>query len=176
MSGPFDRWHIAICKPGQDHIAERHLRERRYRVFRPTMPGTKRTRWGYDVPAEKPMFPGYLFVQQNGNGWEWLRAAPGIIRGDRALLKYGNTLVTLGDDDTDFLLIGKTCDRIWDEHNGKPECPFKPGDVVRISAEPWIDFLAVIERVDSNHRIAALIDMLGRKVRVYPKVEHLSLV
>lgn len=122
------------------------------------------------------MFPGYLFVQPNRYGWEMLRCSPGMIRGERALLSAHSKLVSLADDDPDFLIIGKTAQRIWDEYHGVPECPYKAGDKVRIEAGQWVDFLATVERVDSNHRIAALIDMLGRKVRAFVKAEHLSLV
>lgn len=176
MSGILDRWHIAICKPGQDKLAERQLWLRKYRVFRPTIPGTRKTRWGGTRLDEVSMFPGYLFVQPNRYGWEMLRTAPGMIRGDRALLKLHNRLVSMDDDDPDFLIIDKTSQDKWDAYNGKPECPYKPGDVVRIIAGPWVECLAVIERIDKANRIAALIDMLGRKVRAYPDPKHLSLV
>ncbi len=43
---------------------------------------------------------------------------------------------------------------------------FAPGDKVRIVAGAFSDSLALVEGVSDQERVAVLLDLLGRKVRV----------
>ena len=43
---------------------------------------------------------------------------------------------------------------------------FSPGDKVRIIEGAFIDSLALVEGVSDHERVAILLDLLGRKVRV----------
>jgi transcriptional antiterminator RfaH len=43
---------------------------------------------------------------------------------------------------------------------------FVPGDKVRITEGAFIDNLALVEEVSDHERVAVLLDLLGRKVRV----------
>lgn len=49
----------------------------------------------------------------------------------------------------------------------EPRPAFSAGDKVRIVDGAFVDSLALVEDVSDNHRVALLLNLLGRKVRVF---------
>ena len=170
------RWHIAIAQRGKDPVAERSLRLRGYTTYRPTLPTLKSDRWQRQYDGEESMFPRYIFVLPQATGWELLRTAPGILRGNRALLMFNNRFATIADSDPDFQLMQLTADEKRQEAAGGPPLPFQVGQSIRIESGPWAQFMGTVERVDSATRITCLIDMMRRKVRAYPDPRHVRAV
>ena len=170
-----NRWYVAISQAGKDQIAERHLGVRGYVVYRPKLPARRKTRWGFVELTEKSMFPRYLFVQPHSQGWEMLRCAPGILYGENALMRINAQLVSIADNDPDFIEIQETERRKRIESCGRPPPPFAVGDEVRIHKEPWLDFLATIENIDDERRVVCLISMMRRKVRTEVDSRFVSL-
>jgi transcriptional antiterminator RfaH len=169
-------WHIALCRRGKEPNAESNLRLRGYQVYRPVLPGTRLNRWRRYSGVEKSMFPGYLFVLPHPSGWEMLRATPWMLRGNRALMTINNRLVKISDDAPEFQLIWQKEEELRRKLSGKPAFPYDIGDRVRIESGPWVQFMGVVETVDSETRITCLIEMLGRKVRADVDAAHVTAI
>lgn len=171
-------WHIAIAQPGQDKAAKDALKVRGYTVYRPIMPRTYRTRRNSEVPGSCSMFPSYLFVLPIRSGWEALRTAPGMIYGEKALLKINGKCATIPHNDPShvgIVQVRELEESLWTiDINGTPTKPrFKVGDHVQIKKGPWIEFCGEIETLDDEARVGVLINLLGRRVRAFVNSAHL---
>ena len=51
---------------------------------------------------------------------------------------------------------------------------FLPGDKIRVMGGAFSDFLGLYEGMSTHERVAILLDMLGRKVRVTVDVDHIE--
>jgi transcription antitermination factor NusG len=185
LAGPL-RWRIAQTQPGHDFIAKDALKRRGYTVYGPTMPRqyTDRRRRIQDSPA--PMFGGYLFVlppnhvrRSDIGPWEALRTAPGMIYGERALLKLNGSAATIAHNDPEHIGIVQIRELEeslraikGNEETQKPR--FQIGDSVKIKKGPWIEFCATIETLDNPARVGVLIEgILGRRFRAFVSSAHL---
>lgn len=163
-----DRWHVALIEPQSEQIASRVLRARGYEVYHPTFP--KPRRWG-GVGSKaikmmmRPMFPGYLFVNESVQGWHWLRSTPGV-RKSTSLLMINDTYAVLPEGE--IQRIAETQKRLVNQIvNAKKYTPFAVGDIVRVTGGPFAGFYATIETLDDHERIALLMDIFRRKSRVF---------
>jgi hypothetical protein len=179
------RWHIARTQPGQDFIAKKALKIRGYTVYGPTMPRQYTDRRHRVQDSECSMFGGYLFVlpanhprRTDIGQWEALRTAPGMIYGDRALLRLNGTAATIAHNDpghVGIVQIRELEESLWHiSRNGAMElAPFKVGDHIQIKKGPWIEFVGIIETLDNNGRVGVLIKLLGGRVRAFVSSSHL---
>jgi len=179
------RWHIARTQPGQDFIAKKALKIRGYTVYQPTMPRQYTDRRRRIKDSECSMFGGYLFVlppnhprRTDIGQWEALRTAPGMIYGDRALLRLNGSAATIAHNDpahVGIVQIRELEESLWHiSRNDAAEQPhFKVGDHVQIKKGPWIEFTGIIETLDNNARVGVLIELLGGRVRAFMSSAHL---
>jgi len=74
-------WFLAQLKPNSVKIAERNLKRQGFRTFLPVEEVTKRAKSKF-VTAERPMFPGYIFVSFDvtQGGWRAINSTNGITR------------------------------------------------------------------------------------------------
>ncbi|HAJ45567.1 MAG TPA: transcriptional activator RfaH [Alphaproteobacteria bacterium] len=161
-------WFLAQLKPNSAQIAERGLIQQGFRTFLPVEEGTKRVR-GKFVSALRPLFPGYIFVAFNPGAGHWraINATNGITR----LVSFGNTPTPVPRPIVSQLML--RCDA-----SGKllPPDSLKPGDLVRLSAGPFADFVAEVETIEPDRRVWVLMEMMGGHTRVAVAPEHLRLV
>lgn len=170
MSG---NWHIALAESNREALAVAALRGRQYEVYCPWLP--KKTHRTHRVVRTimRPMFPGYIFVNEAPFGWEPLRITPGI-RVTKSLMMVSGHYAVLGDAVIQAIAAkeGEEFARIA---NPKPKTlPYKAGDVVKIVDGPFKGFFAKIETLDDEARIALLMSLLGRESRVFATHEHLA--
>jgi len=154
------RWHVARCL--HDKTAADSLRNLRYRVYRPMIPVQMRDRRNQSYTKWVSMFPTYLLVLPAGQSWELLRTANGILGGDHALLQCNGQFATISGGAREFLMIRETEKRFLE--NGK-SAKFKAGDRIRVQKGQWMDFFAVVDRLDDKSRICCFVDMLGTQRR-----------
>ena len=167
-----DRWHIALIEPQSEQIASRVLRSRGYDAYWPKFPKKVRKGHGAIKIQMRPMFPGYMFVNESPQGWFWLHNAPGV-RTNGGLLKTEDGYAVLPQGEIDRILETEST-LINQIVNVRKYTPFAVGDTVRVTGGAFAGRYATIETLDDHQRIALLMDIFGRKSRVFAASEHLS--
>ena len=109
----------------------------------------------------RPLFPRYLFVAIDlaTQRWRSIQSTLGVSHlvcwsGKPASVEdvVINTLKAR-EDEGGFIKLAR-------------RSAFSPGDKVRVVEGVFIDSLALVEDVSGHERVAILLDLLGRKVRV----------
>ncbi|GKY89221.1 transcription termination/antitermination protein NusG [Sinisalibacter aestuarii] len=151
-------WYLAQLKPNALRIAERNLHRQGFRTFLPQVEETKR-RGGRFETALKPLFPGYVFVAFDATlgGWRAINATQGITR----LVGLGRGPVAVHRGIMDALRARCDAQGIL-----LPGERLREGQGVRITAGPFADFVATIERITPDRRAWVLLELMGRETRV----------
>lgn len=151
-------WFLAQLKPNSVKIAERNLKRQGFTTFLPVEEVTKRAKSKF-VTAERPMFPGYIFVSfdVSKGGWRAINSTNGITR----LVSFGKDPAPVPLDIISGLML--RCDA-----QGKliPPKLLNPGDQVAMTHGPFADFVAEVEKIDPDRRVWVLLDIMGGKTRV----------
>lgn len=161
-------WFLAQLKPNSAKIAERNLRRQSFQTFLPVEEVTKRDKSTF-VTAEKPVFPGYIFVAFDvaKGGWQAINATQGITR----LVSFGVAPAPVPRDIVAGLM--QRCDG-----QGKliSSTRVRPGDQVVLPQGPFADFVATVDKIESDHRIWVLLDIIGIKTRVAVPPDHVRAI
>lgn len=149
-------WHLAQLKPGRIDRARTNLWRQGYECLMPMQAITRRRR-GQLVSAQRPLFPGYLFVgvPERDANWRSINSTFGVAR----LVSFDGFSPAVVHRDLIAALQDRSVDGIASLGN------FRLGDRVRVIAGPFADALARIESLPERDRIVVLVDMMGRKVR-----------
>jgi len=109
----------------------------------------------------RPLFPRYLFVAIDLATQRW-RAVQSTL-GVSSLVCWSGKPASVDEAVIDAL-------KAREDESGfivlAPKPAFAPGDKVRIVEGAFTDSLALVEGVSDHARVAVLLDLLGRKVRV----------
>lgn len=168
------RWHVLLCDPMRELVASKRLRRMGLDCYVPTITRTTtgRSRNGATrKPREvvRSMFPGYLFLALN-SAWSFgeLYRVPGLRTGEQRttspFLRINGAPATISDDSIE--LIRNVEAAIADPTN-PIGAPFKVGDAVQMTTGPFEGKLMRVVEMSDSKRIELLMDMLGRKVRVF---------
>ena len=154
------RWFVAHTHPHAEEKATAHLNRQRFRRLLPALSqATASCATNRDVAA--PPFPRYPFVSIDPNihRWRSICSTVGISR-----------LVCNGDDPTPVPTGIVEALRSREDLGGfiKLDCrpQFRTGDKVRVLDGAFSSCLGLFEGMAERERIAILLDLLGRKVRV----------
>ena len=161
-------WFLAQLKPGGFGRARTNLSRQGIDSFMPQRRVTRR-RAGRLAEAERPLFPGYLFVRvaPDAQTWRAINATYGVAK----LVGFG----AAGPAEVPPPLIAGLLARTGpDERLVTREQEFGVGERVRIVAGPFADMLARIEEIPEAGRIYALLEMMGRSVRTEVAPGHLE--
>jgi len=110
----------------------------------------------------RPLFPRYLFVAIDlaTQRWRSIQSTLGVSHlvcaGDRPA-QVGDSVIDAlraREDEVGFIKLAR-------------RSAFSPGDKVRIVEGAFLDSLALVEGVSDHDRVAVLLSLLGRKVRVF---------
>ena len=157
---PSKRWYVAQTHVHAESKATLHLGRQGFEVYLPRYLKQRRHARRVDTVAA-PLFPRYLFVSVNmaTQRWHSIRSTIGITR-----------LVTNGDVPAVVpppIIEGL---KRREDTNGlvQLECRprFAPGDKIRVLNGAFCDALGLFEGIRDQERVAILLDLLGRKVRV----------
>lgn len=161
-------WFLAQLKPNSAKIAERNLKRQSFQTFLPVEEVTERGKSTF-VTAEKPMFPGYIFVAFDvaKGGWRAINATQGITR----LVSFGAAPAPVPQDIVAGLM--QRCDG-----QGKliSSTRLNPGDQVVLPSGPFANFVATVDRIESDRRVWVLLDIMGGKTRVAVPPDHVRAV
>jgi transcriptional antiterminator RfaH len=154
------RWFVAHTHPHAEAKATAHLNRQGFATYFPRY--LKRRRHARRVETvAAPLFPRYLFVAVDltAQRWRSIYSTVGVSR-----------LVCNGDDPTPVPngIVEALKDR--EDTNGfvklDRRSPFCVGDRIRVLDGAFSSCLGLFEGMAERERIAILLDLLGRKVRV----------
>jgi transcriptional antiterminator RfaH len=151
-------WFLAQFKPNCARIAEKHLKRQGFRTFLPLEEET-RTRNGKFITADRPLFPGYIFVAFDAARglWRKVNSTYGITR----LVSFGKEPKAVPSDLVSEIM--RRCDA-----SGKllPPEVLSPGDQVTLTKGPFANFVAEVERIAPDQRVWILMEIMGGQKRV----------
>ena len=155
------RWYVVQTQVNGEVRAAQNLLRQRFEIYLPRY--LKRRRHARKVDfAAKPLFPRYLFVaiDMAAQRWRSIQSTQGVSRlvcngEEPAAVPHG----LLG------ALKAREDDRGFVRMEAKPA--FSLGDKVRVLAGAFVDNAGLFDGMEDHDRVAILLDMLGRKVRVH---------
>lgn len=154
------RWYVAQTHPHAELRAAAHLERQGFATYLPRY--RKRRRHARRVETvEAPLFPRYLFVAIDlaAQRWRSIHSTLGVSR----LVCNGTDPEALPDD-----AIAQLRAR---EEGGFVQLPvrpsFKPGEQVRILDGAFASCLGLYDGMQDGERLAVLLELLGRKVRIF---------
>ncbi len=117
----------------------------------------------------RPLFPRYLFVAIDlaAQRWRAIQSTVGVSH----LVCWNGRPASVADDVVNAL-------KAREDEGGFVQltrrAAFSPGDKVRIVEGAFVDSLALVQGVSDHERVAVLLDLLGRKVRVLIEAELIA--
>jgi transcriptional antiterminator RfaH len=164
------RWYVAQTHAHAENKAAEHLARQGYLIYLPRY--RKRRRHARRVDEVfAPLFPRYLFIAANAAAQRWraIQSTVGVAR----LVCNGDAPAAVGGDVVDAL-------RAREDERGLVRLDttpaFAPGDPIRILDGAFAACLGLFECMTDGERVAILLDLLGRKVRVVLNVDCVAAV
>jgi transcriptional antiterminator RfaH len=163
-------WYVVQSQARAEGLAAINLGRQGFQTYLPRFWKTSRHARRVKTTCA-PLFPGYLFVaiDMAVQRWRAIRSTMGVAR-----------LVCNGE--VPALLPATVIDALRQREDERgyvcmPSTPrFAPGDRVRIVEGVFSTYLGLFEGMTDSQRIAVLMDLLGRKVRVVFDVEAVEAI
>ena len=153
-------WHVIHVHPHAETKAQMHLARQGFSTYLPRYLKRRRHARRTEI-VSAPLYPSYLFVAFNRaiHRWRSIHSTIGVAR-----------LVCNGDMPAviDVSIIDKLKSREnpqgFIQLDRRPQ--FAAGDKIRVREGVFCDCLGLFESVGDRERVAILLELLGRKVRV----------
>lgn len=162
------RWYVVQAQPNAERKAIGHLERQGFTTYLPRYLKRRRHARRVDiVPA--PLFPRYLFVaiDLNSQRWRSIFSTVGVSR----IICHGEQPVAVPEQVIAALKAREDTDGFVQLDN-RPN--FRLGDNVRVLDGVFADCLGLYDGMKDSARIAVLLDLLGRKVRVVVDMESVA--
>jgi transcriptional antiterminator RfaH len=153
-------WYVVQTHVHGEAKAAAHLLRQGYSIYLPRYLKRRRHARRVDMVAA-PLFPRYLFVaiDQLTQRWRAVQSTVGVAH----LVRNGEAPAAVPKDViTD--LRGREDERGLIRLDLRPQ--FVPGETIRVVDGVFSACLGLFEGMADNERVAILLDLLGRKVRV----------
>ncbi len=154
------RWYVAHTQPHAEAKAVAHLNRQGFEIYYPRY--LKRRRHARKIETvAAPLFPRYLFVAVDlkAQRWRSIYSTVGVTR-----------LVCNGDDPAAVPEAVVAALKSREDAHGfikiESRPAFRPGEQVRVLSGAFSSCLGLFEGMAERERIAILLDLLGRKVRI----------
>ncbi len=155
------RWYVVHTQPNREARADLNLRRQGFSTYLPRYVRRRRHARRHEMVA-RPLFPRYLFVALDParDRWRAIHSTFGV-----------NHLVLAGEEP--LPVPDGVVDEIRARENGdgfvKLGLPagIGPGSQVRLIDGVFADATGVLERIADDRRVAILLELLGREVRVF---------
>jgi transcriptional antiterminator RfaH len=168
MTSGEQRWYVVQSQPNAEHKALAHLERQGFGTYLPHYLKRRRHARRVDIVAA-PLFPRYLFVaiDMTAQRWRSIYSTVGVSRivcnGDIPTAVPGKVVTALKErEDADGFV------RLDNRPN------FRTGDKIRVIEGVFTDCLGFYEGMRDIERVAILLDLLGRKVRVMVDMESVA--
>jgi len=159
------RWYVVQTQVNSEAKAAQNLLRQGYEIYLPRYLKRRRHARKVDFVA-KPLFPRYLFVaiDMATQRWRSIQSTFGVSH----LVTNGDEPATVPDGVVSALKARED-DRGFVGMEAKPA--FALGDKVRVLAGAFMDSAGLFDGMGDHDRVAILLDLLGRKVRVHLDVD-----
>jgi transcriptional antiterminator RfaH len=154
------RWFVAHTHPHAEGKATAHLNRQGFEIYFPRYLKRRRHARRFET-VTAPLFPRYLFVaiDLNVQRWRSIYSTVGVSR----LVCNGDDPSPVPDGIVEALKQREDCGGFI-KLDARP--PFRSGDKIRVLDGAFSSCLGLFESMAERERIAILLDLLGRKVRV----------
>ncbi len=155
------QWYVVNTHPQGEARAEVNLRRQGFVAYVPRYLRKRRHARREDIVA-RPLFPRYLFVALDlaKDRWRAIQSTFGVSH----LVSAGETPLALCEAIVDEI-------RAREGENGFVTLGLPvgigPGSPVRLIDGIFADYEGVLDRIADDRRVAVLLDLLGREVRVF---------
>lgn len=160
-------WHVVYTRPNAEEVAARNLQRQGFEVFLPRYQKKRRHARRVETVV-RPLFPRYLMVAIDlaVDRWRSVRSTlgvAGLVGSDERPTPVPTAVIDelLSRRDESGLIVSD-------------EQPFRPGDRVQLIDGAFAEFLGRVERLTDSERVAVLLDLMGRGVRVTLSAEGLA--
>jgi transcriptional antiterminator RfaH len=160
-------WFILQFKTNSHHKAVKNLNRQGFETFLPFHDSTSR-KLSQFINTSKPLFPGYMFIKfdREESDWHKINNTYGVSR----LITFNSLLKSIPTTFVDNLkkrydLSGKLI----------PVKKLKKGDQAKILKGPFANFIATVEKYESDQRIWIFMDLMGRKTKIRTPADSLEL-
>ena len=159
------RWYVVQTQVNGEAKAAQNLLRQGFEIYLPRYLKLRRHARKVDVIA-RPLFPRYMFVAIDvaTQRWRAIQSTQGVSH----LVCNGEEPAAVPDGVLGALRARED-ERGFVRMDAKPA--FAPGDKVRVLAGAFRDNAGLFDGMGDHDRVAILLDMLGRKVRVYLDVD-----
>lgn len=153
------RWYVAHTRPQAEARACSHLQNQGFEAWLPEYL-KKRRHARRSEEVRRPLFPRYLFVRLDLDAERW-RSVLGtvgvqhLVGGDRPTPLADAVVALLKSRVAEDGLVPVS-----------PALSLQPGDRVRIAEGPLADLEGVFLDIDDKDRVAILLTLMGREMRV----------
>jgi len=160
MSEAAARWYVVQTQPNGEAKAALNLKRQGYEIYLPRYLKRRSHARKIDITA-RPLFPRYLFVavDQATQRWRAIQSTFGVAR----LVCNGDAPASVPEGVVGLLKAREGADGFI-RMETRPT--FAPGDKVRVLSGAFTDCAGLFTGLADHDRVAILLDMLGRKVRV----------
>jgi transcriptional antiterminator RfaH len=161
-------WYVVQTHSRAEAKAALNLERQGFKCYVPRYARQRRHAGRTDVVIA-PLFPRYLFVgiELAAQRWRSILSTMGVSR----LVCFGNAPARVPDHVVEGLLS-------MHDAQGYIQLPaqprFCPGDDVCILSGPFASHLGLFEGMSDEQRVTILLDLLGRKVRVFVDIDAVS--
>lgn len=154
--------------PHAEAKAALNLRRQGFQSYVPRYARERRHAGRTDVIAA-PLFPRYLFVgiDLSAQRWRSILSTIGVSR----LVCFGDAPAKVPGHVVEGL-ISLHDPRGYVQLPARPQ--LRPGDEVCIVGGPFASHLGLVEGMSDQQRVAVLLDLLGRKVRVFVGIDAIA--
>lgn len=162
------RWYVVQTQANAENKAIAHLGRQGFATYLPRYLKRRRHARRIDIVAA-PLFPRYLFVEidMGVQRWRSIYSTVGVSR----LVSNGDFPAPVPDEVISSLKRREsTSGFVQLDHRPK----FKAGDKVRILEGAFYDCLGIYDGMSDRERVEILLDLLGRKVRVFMNADAIA--
>jgi transcriptional antiterminator RfaH len=153
-------WYVALTQPRAEIKAATHLLRQGFEPYLPSYLKRRRHARRIDIVAA-PLFPRYVFVSADltMQRWRAIHSTTGVAR----LICNIEEPARVADE----VIYGLKANQDERGYVRLPPRPrFCPGDAVRVVEGVFASCLGLFDGMTDGERVAILLDLLGRKVRV----------
>ena len=155
------RWYVVHTQPNGEGRADLHLRRQGCATYLPRYARRRRHARRQEM-VKRPLFPRYLFVALDlaRDRWRAVHSTFGVNR----LVLAGEEPLAVADDVIEAIRAREDDDGMV--ALGLP-AGVGPGSRVRLVDGIFAEAKGVLERIADDRRVAILLELLGREVRVF---------
>lgn len=155
------RWYVVHTQPHNERRAELNLQRQGFSTYLPRYLRSRRHARRTETVA-RPLFPRYLFVAIDvaRDRWRAIQSTFGVcqlvLAGDEPVPVPEGVIeqIRSREGEDGFVTLGLAAG-------------LRPGSQVQLVDSIFANYRGVIDRIADDRRIAVLLDLLGREVRVF---------